>query len=228
MLVGIHQLHYLPWLRYFEKIARSDVFIVLDDIQFTKNDWQNRNRVKTAAGATVLTLPVIQRLGQRLNEVQLDNHQPWRHKHLQTLVQAYARAPWFREHEAFLRDVYARPWTHMDGINRFMLEYFVKALGITTPIRYSSELGVEGAATERLIRLIQAVGGDAYYSGAYALQVYLDARQLEEAGIALVLQDWHAPEYPQLHGSFVKDLGIVDLLMNCGPDSLDILMGRAA
>lgn len=228
MLVGIHQLHYLPWLRYFEKIARSDVFIVLDDIQFAKNDWQNRNKIKTRAGATVLTLPVFQSLGQRLNEVRINNTLPWRRKHAQSILQAYVAAPCFEEHRPFIENIYADDWDYMDDINRTMLAYYLDALGITTPVVYASTLDAPGVATERLINLIKAVGGDRYYSGAYALEVYLDAQALERAGIGLELQHWSAPVYPQLHGEFVKDLSIVDLLMNCGPQSLDLLMGTAA
>jgi hypothetical protein len=100
-------------------------------------------------------------------------------------------------------------------------------LGITTSIVYASDLDVPGAATDRLVNLIKAVGGDAYYSGAYATEVYLDARMLQDAGIRLELQHWRAPVYPQLHGEFVPDLSIMDLLMNCGPDSLEVLMGGA-
>ncbi len=227
MLVGIHQLHYLPWLRYFEKIARSDVFIVLDDIQFAKNDWQNRNKIKASAGATVLTLPVFQSLGQRLDEVRINNTLPWRRKHAQSILQAYAAAPCFEEHRAFIETIYADDWDYMNDINRAMLAYYLDALRITTPVVYASTLKVPGAATERLIGLIKAVGGDRYYSGAYALEVYLDAQALERAGIGLELQHWTAPVYPQLHGEFVKDLSIVDLLMNCGTRSRDVLMGTA-
>ena len=107
-----------------------------------------------------------------------------------------------------------------------MLQFFVNALGIQTPIRYSSELNVPGVATERLANLIKAVGGDTYLSGAYALEAYLDADLLEREDIGLDLQEWHAPTYPQLHGEFVADLSIVDLLMNCGPESLGVLCGQ--
>jgi len=227
MLVGIHQLHYLPWLRYFEKIARSDVFVVLDDIQFTKNDWQNRNKIKTASGTTVLTLPVEQHHQQRLDQVRIDHRVRWCRKHRDSIDQAYAKAPHYPEHRDWVHDVYARDWTMMNDLNRAMLEYFLDGLGINTRIAWSSELNVPGQATERLVNLIQAVGGTAYYSGAFALQVYLDKAQLDAAGIALEIQDWQAPVYPQLHGEFVPDLSIVDLLFNCGPDSLDLLLGRA-
>lgn len=228
MLVGIHQPHYLPWLRYFEKIARSDVFIVLDNIQYSKNGWQNRNRVKTASGVALLTAPVHAALGDTLDAVEIDNHTGWARKHLRTIEQAYGKAPYFAQYAPVLREVYAQRWERLNALNRRLLEAFVKALGVATPIVYASELQVPGTATERLVRLIQAVGGDAYYSGAYALDAYLDEAALREAGIQLVLQEWRAPTYPQLHGAFAPDLSIVDLLMHCGPRSLAVLLGEEA
>lgn len=226
MRVGIHQLHYLPWLRYFDKIHHSDVFVVLDDIQFNKNGWQNRNRVKTSSGTTLLTVPVFMHAGQRLDEVRIHNGTPWRRKHLGTIEQGYARAPYFTEYVGFFRDTYAREWERLNDLNRHMLRFFVDALGIRTRLVYSSDLRVRGTATERLSNLIKAVGGDTYLSGAYALEAYLDAGLLEREGITLDLQEWHAPVYPQRHGDFVADLSIVDLLMNCGPESLGVLCGQ--
>ncbi len=226
MRVGIHQLHYLPWLRYFDKIHHSDVFVVLDDIQFNKNGWQNRNRVKTSSGATLLTVPVFMHAGQRLDEVRIHDETPWRRKHWATIDQSYAHAPYFSEYAGFLRETYSREWETLNGLNRHMLRLFVDALGIRTPLVYSSDLRVPGTATERLANLIKAVGGDTYLSGAYALDVYLDAGLLEREGIALELQEWHAPVYPQRHGDFIADLSIVDLLMNCGPESLGVLCGQ--
>jgi len=224
VLMGIHQLHYLPWLRYIEKIARSDVFIVLDNVQFTKNDWQNRNRVKTSAGSTVLTVPVFEKLGQSLDAVRVNCRTPWRRKHWGTIEQSYRHAPFFAEHAAFLADTYACEWERLNDINRHMLEYFLRTMGIQTRIVYASDLDAAGKATERLVNLIRAVGGNAYYTGAHAAEAYLDAALFERAGIALVVQHWQAPVYPQLHGAFVPDLSILDLLLNCGPDSLSILL----
>lgn len=226
MLVGIHQLHYLPWLRYFDKIQRSDVFVVLDDIQFNKNGWQNRNKVKTPNGVALLTVPVYMKAGQRLDEVRIHDDVPWRKKHWRTIAQSYGKAPFFSEYADFFRETYARTWESLNDLNRHMLAFHLDALGIDTPVRYSSELRVPGEATERLVNLIKAVGGDAYYSGSYALEAYLDAALLERNGVALELQHWHAPEYAQRHGDFVPDLSVVDLLMNCGPDSLNVLCGQ--
>lgn len=225
-LAGIHQLHYLPWLRYFEKIARSDVFIVLDDIQFNKNGWQNRNKIRTPDGAAVLTVPVLQRFGQRLDEVEIDPHSPWRRKHLRSIEQHYGAAPYFDAHIAFFREVYGRTWDRLNDLNRAMLEYFIGALGIETQIVYSSELRVPGMATERLVQLVQAAGCDGYYSGAYALDAYLDADVLADADIELVLQEWTAPRYAQRYRGFTADLSIIDLLLNCGPQSRGILLGE--
>lgn len=226
MRVGIHQLHYLPWLRYFEKAARCDVFIVLDNIQFTKNGWQNRNKIKSGAGTVILTVPVHTRLGETMDRVCIDNGPPWRRKHWRTIEQSYSKGPFFGDHAAFLEDTYAREWVMLNDLNRHMLVYLLQALGIQTRLVYASELNVPGTATERLINLVKEVGGDRYYSGAYAAEEYLDTELLADAGIALDLQTWHPPIYPQLHGAFVRDLSIVDLLMNCGPDSRSVLLGE--
>jgi hypothetical protein len=227
VLVGIHQLHYVPWLRYFEKIARSDVFIVLDNIQFNKNGWQNRNKIKSPTGVLTLTAPVFDTFAQNLDEVRIRRDLPWRRKHWQSIRQSYAKAPFFSHYAGFLENTWSQDWRMLNDLNRHMLPFFLGALAITTPVVYASEVNAPGTATERLVNLIKAVGGDTYYSGAYATEVYLDARMLEDAGIGLELQHWRAPVYPQLHGGFVPDLSIIDLLMNCGPGSLAVLMRGA-
>lgn len=226
MLVAVHQLHYLPWLRYLDKIRRADVFVVLDDIQFNKNGWQNRNKLKTSSGPVTLTVPVRAKAQQKLDETRIHNEVDWRKKHWRTLEQNYRKAQYFDDYAGFFEEVYSRPWERLNDLNRHMLTFYLQVLGIGTTVVYSSDLRVPGIATERLVSLIKAVGGTAYYSGAYALESYLDPGLLEDAGIALELQDWRAPEYSQLHGPFVPDLSIVDLLLNCGPESLETLCGQ--
>ena len=227
MLVAIHQPHYLPWLRYFEKIARADVFILLDTVQFTKNDWQNRNKIKTAAGPTVLTVPVHAKLGQPLKDIRIDNSAPWRKKHASTLRQSYAKAPFFDLVCPLVERTYSREWTFLNELNRSMLDGVLELLGVGTRVVAASEFDVDGEATERLVNLIEAVGGRRYYSGAYAAEAYLDVDLFARAGIGLELQHWQAPTYSQLHGPFIPDLAILDLLMNCGPNALPILMRGA-
>lgn len=224
MLVGIHQLHYLPWLRYIEKMIRCDAFVVLDDIQYNKNGWQNRNKIKTSQGATLLTIPVSVEHQQNLDAVQIAGNVNWAQKHWRTIEQAYSKAPYFTEYAGELEGIYTQEWTHLNAINRRMLEFYVDVLGIETPIHSSSELKVAGEATERLANLVHAVGGDTYYTGAYALDAYLDADLLAERGIGLEMQHWSAPVYPQLHGAFERDLSIMDLMMNCGPESANVIL----
>jgi len=225
VLVGIHQLHYLPWLRYFHKIACSDVFVVLDNIQYNKNGFQNRNRIKTPQGGHLLTVPVLDRFAQPLDAVEIDNRRNWTRKHWRTIEQSYGRAPFFDAYGAPLKPFYTRHWESLNALNRAMLPYFLEALGITTPILFASDLNVPGEATERLIRLVRVAGGTAYLTGAYALDAYLDTAAMEEAGIRLEIQSWCAVPYPQLHGPFEPDLSIVDLLVHCGLQSRDVLLG---
>lgn len=230
MIVGIHQPHYLPWLRYLEKIARSDVFIVLDDVQYEKNGFQNRNKIKTPQGDTLLTLPVLKPTLRPIREIQLDARTNWGEKHRRSIEQSYRKAPYFDQYWPELSAIYERPWTHLAELNRAMLELFVRQLGIETRLCYSSEIPTTGQSTVRLTELCHAVGGNVYLSGAYAVNAYLDPQVLEAAGIRLAFQEWQAPVYSQLYpaAGFLPDLSIVDLLMNCGPDSREILLASGS
>lgn len=223
MRVAIHQPHYLPWLRYMEKIDHASVFIVLDTADFTKNGWQNRNKVKGPDGAVTVTVPVHAHVNQPLRDVAIAGNGRWREKHVRTIRQLYAHAPYAGRYCDELDAIYAESWESLTDFSVKLLEFFVEALGIETRIVRASEMEVNGHATDRLVNLVRAVDGTTYYSGAYALETYLEPAPFEDAGIGLELQHWSAPKYPQLHGAFIPDLSIVDLLMNCGPGSLAVL-----
>lgn len=216
--VGIHQPHYLPWLRYFEKIARSDVFIILDDVQYEKNGFQNRNRIKTAQGPALLTVPVLKPTLRPIREIEIDPRGGWSEKHRRALELSYRKAPHFAEYWPALEALLSQPWQRLAELNEAMIRLLLEQLGITTRLVRSSDLDVPGESTERLANLCRAVGGTEYLSGAYAVQAYLDPGTLEQAGIRLVFQEWKAPVYSQLYpaAGFVSDLAIVDLLFNEG------------
>ena len=224
VLVGIHQPHYLAWLRYFDKIAHCDLFILLDDVDFTRNGWQNRNKIKTSQGAQILTAPVRHKLGQKICEVELDGG-PWARKHASTIAQSYAAAAHFASYKEELAEFYQRPWKTLVELNRAHIEWQMRALGIDVPLVWSSQLGVESAASERLVRLIQAVGGDAYLSGRHALGEYLDPQLFAREGVELWIVDWDCPEYRQLHSKqgFIKDLATLDVIFNHGPEAMEIV-----
>lgn len=226
MIVGIHQLHYLPWVRYFHKIASCDVFVALDNIQFNKNGWQNRNKIKNAQGWTYLTVPIVHKYQQRLDEVAVNNNVRWRKVHWNSLVTNYNRTKYFKQYQDFFKDAYTKDWHYLNDLNYEMLIFFVTALGIKTKIVRSSQLNISGEGTERLVNICKTLGGDTYLSGAYAAQVYLEPGLFDEAGIKIVYQQWHCPTYIQQfnHLGFIPDLAIVDLLFNEGEKSLDILL----
>lgn len=224
-LAGIHQPHYLPWLRYFEKIDACDVFILLDTVQYNKNGWQNRNRIKTRDGVQLLTVPVHAHLGDTFADVAIDHTQPWQRRHWRSVEQAYRSAPHYNWVNEALEPIYQREWTRLSDLAETFIRTLCGMLQIETPIRRASEFDVPGDGTRRLAGLVNAVGADAYYTGAHAMETYLDATAMREAGIDLRIQQWTAPQYDQLHGAFVPDLAIVDLLMNAGPDSIAILRG---
>jgi len=226
MILSAHQLHYLPWLRYFHKIAESDVFVVMDNIQFNKNGWQNRNKIKCANGWMYLTVPIYNKFQQRIDEVKIDNNQNWRAKHWNALVCNYSKAPYFKEYKDFFEKIYLREWVDLNQINYEMFYFYLDVLGIKTKIVKASDLKVEGTDTMRLANICKALGADTYHSGAYALEVYLDEKIMTDAGIKITLQDWHCPQYQQqfMKAGFVPDLAIVDLIFNHGPESADIIL----
>ena len=228
MKVAIHQPQYLPWLGYFDKMDQADCFVLLDDVQFKKNEWQNRNRIKAAAGWQWLTVPVLHRFPQLIHEVRINQADPWSRKHLRALVSNYASAPFFDLHRPFFEEIYAREWTLLLDLNLTTITYLVETLGIRTKLVLASSLPVPAGveATQRLIAICQAVGGDTYLSGVGG-RGYLDLARFEEAGIQVVFQAFRTKPYPQRFGAFVPDLSVVDLLFNCDDDSLrTIRQGR--
>lgn len=228
LIAAIHQLHYLPWLRYFDKLARCDVFICLDNIQFNKGGWQNRNKIKTQKGPLLLTVPVHAKYRQNLNEITINNEQSWEKKHRQALLTHYAKAPFFKNYFPFFEEVYEKKWTYLNELNFTMLAFFLKKLGIKTKILKGSDMPVEGEATERLVNLCKAAGADTYLCGDHAAKVYLDETVFDQAGIKITLQDWTCPVYEQRYNEigFVPDLSIVDMLFNHGENSSAILLEK--
>jgi WbqC-like protein family len=220
---AIHQPHFMPWLGYLAKWAAADVFVFLDTVQYEKNGWQNRNRIKTAAGPRWLTVPVHARLGTPIGAVAVDAAQPWRERHRRAIETAYARAPYLARHRAALDRLYATSWERLAPLAVATAEWLAQAVGIATPGRLASALAVEGGdATERLVAICRAVGADTYLAGRDGAR-YMDRDAFAAAGIAVRYQDYKHPEYGQLHGEFAPFLSGLDLLLTHGDDALAIL-----
>jgi hypothetical protein len=211
VLVAIHQPHYLPWLGYLHRMAQADLFIVLDHVQFERGNYQNRTQVRVNGAARWLTVPVVQRSQkERIDEKLIDTREDWEATHYETLRRAYGHAA-----VAPLRAIYATPWERLVDLNDAMLRFLRGALGIRTPLVNSSELGVQGAKSELVLNLCLAVGADALLVGLGGSRQYLDRAAFAAAGVALVLQEFKHPVYPQRGpGPFIPGLSALDMLFN--------------
>jgi hypothetical protein len=196
--------------------------VILDTVQFKKNEFQNRNKVKMAQGGKWLTVPVGYRFQMRIDEVLINNQTNWRHKHTQTLLANYRKAPHFDQTMTFVQEIYDREWELLTDLNTRCVVELCSVLGIDTSIRFAKEFNLPGDPTGRLVRICQDLGATTYLSGAGG-RGYLGTEQFDAAGIDVEYQEYDHPEYPQLFGAFEPYLTCLDLLMNCGQDSLDIL-----
>lgn len=234
MILAAHQPSYLPWLGYLDKMASADVFVVMDDLQYEAQNFQNRNRVKLNNGATWLTVP-LERGSQsdRILDKRINNQgsprQHWQRRSWITLETHYRRAPHFGDYADELRAVYTRPWERLIDLDLEILRLARAWLSIETPLYRSSELGLRGEKTDRILDMCRVLGADVYLSGRGGSTDYLDVDQLANAGVRVAWQDFDHPVYPQRYPElgFIPYLAFLDLLFNCGPRSQELLVGVA-
>jgi len=224
--VAISQSNYLPWKGYFDLIHDADVFVFYDDVQYTKNDWRNRNKVKGPRGAQWLTVPVGDKLHRLICEVDMKDAR-WQGKHWKTISQLYGRAPYFKLFRAFLEHVYLeRRWAGLSELNRHLISTIARDfLGMRTRFLLSSELPRSGAKQEAVISMLKTLEADCYVSGP-AGKAYLAPERFEQEGIRLVWKDYSGyPEYPQAHPPFNHHVTILDLLFHTGRDAPFFIWG---
>lgn len=226
MTVAVIQSNYLPWRGYFDVMHDADVFVFYDDVQYTTNDWRNRNRIKTANGPVWLTVPVGNQNDRRICDVELRD-QAWARKHWLTIEQAYRRAPGFARYGAYIQAMYARTWTSLSDLNQSLIRTIAgDFLGISTDIRDVRDYDLSGAKGDRLLNLLTRLGATDYISGP-AARAYLDVEAYRQAGICVHWKDYSRyPEYPQLHGPYDPNVSIVDLLMNCAEQAPEFIWGH--
>ena len=224
MRVTILQPSYLPWLGFFEQMSRSDKFVLLDDVQYTRRDWRNRNRIRVRENWIWLTVPVQQksRFSQSLLETRIDNSVSWRRKHLETLRQHYCKAPFFEKYFPRCQQVYEQEWTFLFDLCLETINLIKEEMGIETPLLRSSEMKPGGEKTERLVSICRELGATHYLSGESGSN-YIAEEDFSSQGIALEYQNYEHPVYPQRYTGFVPHLSAIDLLFNCGEQSLGIL-----
>lgn len=229
MIVSINQPAYLPWLGYFDRIARSDLHIVLDHVQFEKNSFTNRNKIKTSNGPIWLTVPILSKgmfgnLG--IDTLQINNQENWQRKHWAAIEQSYKKCNHFSKKSEILQKFYQTQYDSFIALLKEMTSHFLEQLKITTPIVYSSEMGVDGKKDELVLNLCREVKATRYISGPLGRN-YLKPDMFAEEGIDLLFHDYQHPVYSQKNGNFLPFMGIIDLLMNEGDNSLEILKNNA-
>ena len=216
--IAVLQSNYIPWKGYFDIIHDADEFIFYDEVQFTKNDWRNRNKILTPQGEVWLSVPVgMNKIHRQILDVCMTNS-IWQKKHFKTLEMAYHKAPFWKRYEEFLRFVYLeRQWTYLYELNRFLIEHISRDfLGITTKFTDSRDYPTHGAKHEKLLSLVQAAQTDVYISGP-AAKDYIVAEDYARAGIELVWKDYSGyPPYSQRGENFTHYVSILDLLFNVG------------
>ena len=223
MIVAIHQPCYLPWLGYLQRMARADVFVLLDHVQFERGNYQNRTRILIDGEARWLTVPVLYRSQkERIADKEIDNHllegpRHWGTVQFGTLRHAYRTASCAPLYLPLLRDILQARWQRLVELNEALLELLRDAFGIRTPIVRSSELGVGGAKSELILGICRELGAGTFLGGLGGSREYLDVAAFERAGIRVAWQDFRHPVYPQCGtGPFVPGLSAVDLLLNRG------------
>jgi len=227
MIIGILQPGYLPWLGFFEQMYKSDVFVIYDDVQYDKEGWRNRNRIKTANGVQWMTVPVLFKLSANpmITEIKIDNKVNWRRKHLASIRQNYSSSPYYKDYIELFEDAYSRNWGFLIDLDMFLIRGLNKNLGMEDKkIVQSSTLNIKGDRMERLINLCKFFEADTFYEGISGKN-YIEGDLFRQNGIRIEYQNYRHPVYRQLFGEFVPYLSVVDILFNHGKESLAIITG---
>ena len=226
----ILQPSYIPWRGYFHQIHKADLFIFYDDVQYDKNGWRNRNRIKTAQGTQWLTIPVRTKgsvtEGTPIKDIPISWDKPWNLHHWRAIQFSYRKAPFFDLYEEYLGAIYAQQPALLADFTIQTTIDLARKIGIEhTRFMRSSELeNISGEKTDRLISILKQAGADHYISGP-AAKDYIESQKFQDAGIRLEYMVYDYPEYPQLHPPFDPQVSIIDLLLMTGSRALSYIAG---
>ena len=224
MIISIHQPQYLPWDNFFKKIKKSDCFIFLDNVEFQKNGLQNRNQIKTSNGPIWLTVPIKQKLGQKISDVEIDNSKDWKKKHWKTINENYNKSKYFDNFKGNFQNIFLSNWNNLSELNIKIILEILMILNIKTKIYKASDLKVKGKSTELLVNLCKKINSKTYISGEGG-ENYLELEKFKEAGIQVIFEkNINQKPYKQNHDKigFVPNLSIIDNLFNNGKEALEI------
>lgn len=219
MILTAHQPAYMPWLGYFHKIALADKFVMLDSVQFEKNSFTNRNKIKTSNGEAWLTIPVEMKghLDKQINEIQMDSRSNWKKKHWNTLLLNYKKAPHFEKYAGFFEKYYLNETNNLYDFIQASSNFFFEELKIVPETKKLSELNIESKKQDLIIDLCKRTDSNAFVFGALGKN-YADKDLFDSNNISISFQEYKHPSYQQLWGAFVPYMGVIDALFNLGAE----------
>ena len=225
MIVACHQPNFLPWIGFFYKALLADLVVLLDDVQFARGfTWVNRNRLKCDQGELWLTVPVKKkgRGLQKIKDVEVLDEGNWPRRFFQGISQNYAHSPYFAEHHAFLKDLMQMRWRKLVDLNVAAINYLAGNLGIGNKVVLQSSLQIQSQGSELLVKITKETGADVYLTPLVSKK-YVDENLFAQQGITIQFFKFIPSVYPQLWGEFIYNLSALDLLLNCGGKSLEVI-----
>lgn len=230
MIVAAHQPIFLPWPGFFHKAAHADCLVLLDAVQFPRGrTWLTHNRLKNETGEMWLTVPVLRkgRGLQTVRRVEIYEEREWRRKHIGGIQQNYVHAPYFPDYFPRIEAVYRKRHKCLSDFTTELIMLQLDALSLRAKVLRQSEMGIEDKGTELLIRICRHLGADRFLSLSSA-EKHIDGDSMRQSGIEIIRSNFRPPVYPQLWGDFIYNLSALDMLLNCGPKSRDIMFGGIA
>ena len=226
MKAAIIQSNYIPWKGYFDIIHEVDVFVFLEDVQYTRRDWRNRNKIKTPGGIKWISVPVIRGTNQMVYETKIDHSQDWREKHKRTIHHSHASCDYYDNYKEDISGIYTKKYETISELNIAAIKKISALLGIETSFVNSKDLNTSGKKDDKLIEICQKIGADNYLSGP-AAKDYIVKDKFEKAGIILEYKNYSEyPEYKQLWGDFNHFVSVIDLIFNCGEKAAHYIWGH--
>lgn len=221
-ITSIRQPGYMPYVGFFKKIASVDIFILLDDVQYSRSDWDNRNKIRTPEDSMWLTIPVLNKSSKLLSQVEIDYSKDWISKHKSAIKYNYEQCPFF---DLYWNDIFSildKSHKKLLDLNIDLINYFITILEIDTKIILSSDLHIDSTGSRKLLDICKSVDADTYLSGELGHD-YLDTTIFENENIQIIFEKFEHPIYNQKHSKFIPNMSIIDLLFNEGNNSINIL-----
>lgn len=217
MIVSIHQPNYLPYLGFFDKMRKADIFVIYDDAQFNKEDFQHRNKIRIYHGWKWLTVPV-EKKSLPINEIKIKNEiminkLKWSDTHFENIRENYKKTDHFSAYEKDFKEIFSGEYDRLIELNMKIITFLIEAFNIKKKIVFSSEFGLTSKSSKRLVEMVEALGGDRYLSGPSGRD-YLDISMFEEKGIEVEFQEFKHPIYRQVYEDFIPNMSAIDALFN--------------